>query len=508
MSLIIKKTHNNAAQNNAMQMSGFSLIELLLVVMVSAALVTVTIQLFDDFTERSVNRRAANEIVSLQNSAEEYVSANFTDLFLNEVPILNDVATITTADMIAEGFLPAGYDSRTSFRQNMRVMIRNVGTGFTNGDTIEVVTVSEDIAPGVNSGRGNERILDAARAGGPKIGVIVNTNIGAVCCVGNIQSVYGEWSVPLADYVAEFNRTDDPDRGYLAAYGRVSFTNTFNGDYLYRVAIPEQPQVNRMEADIDMNRNTINGVGVLTADSVSAGFDYDAVTNAWNPVAGSGNISVNGSNTGTGSFTPFALTIDQAINIDGNTTLGFRATGDPSCTIDAAGNVVGPANPAVDCDIVGGDFSITGDDTGATTNDLIAGGLNMVSGDLTNPGSLISNQTDIDVLGASKAIATNFETVDILNNATTDNFNAFDVDFSGSSVTFDTLQTGSANIQNSTINAGTLTVGNVLNLETADFGSVAVQGNMESSSGLNAPNVNASNNFIIGDLNTCTTGCP
>lgn len=520
--------------------AGFSLLELLLVIGVSSALTMVAIQVFNDFTERSINRRAGNHILKIQSSAEEFVAANFTDLWDNNIPATGDIDQIDLADLIGEGFLPEDYRSINVFRQNTRILIRNAGDGFTGGRTIEVLSVTEDTDDGVDRSWSNERIIDAARGAGPKVGVIVNTTTGPGCCAGNIQSLFGEWSVPLADFVAEFNYTNDPNRGYLASYGRVAFSQTFNGDYLYRVEIPGQPQVNQMETNLDMTQNVLNGVGVVTADNIGVGYSYDTATGAW-VGDNTASIEISGSNTGTGSFTPFALTVDQSISVTNRTSLGFRVLGDPSCLLTTqdnlpiagipAGSVIsvdGSANPATDCEIVGGDFLLRGDDTAAGSADLAANRVMVYATDFGAAGAPSSNVVAREIgfeslsafeyvaagdninnvaAGVTKNIEADFNIVTVNENASTDEFSAFDADFRGANFTADQLQTGSANIQGSNVEAANIVAGQIRNVETTNFGETRVENAISSTRGVNSNSLYASDQFFIGTRTRCDTGC-
>lgn len=487
------------------------MLELLLVIGIASVLVTGVIQIFNDFFERSINRRAGNHILKIQNSAEEFVAANFSDIWSTDVPNLGDITTFTVANLIAEGFLPDNYNPRNVFRQQSLILIRNIGTGFVGGQAVEVITVTQDEA-GNDRAFANDRIVDAAIAAGPRVGVISNVSLGAGCCAGNIQSLYNEWSVVLADFAAELNITNHPDRGYLASYGTVSFSDTFNTDHLYRVEITGQPQVNRMETNLNMDQHHLAGVGVVTADNVSVGYEYNTATNTWTDRDAT--LTVLGANTGTGSFTPFALTVDQALVNNGNAQLDFKVIGDPTCQINAAGNIIssdGSANPATDCEVVGGDFVLSGDGSGTTTNDLLLNTLTIRSPDFsTDPasaGNMVARRVDIDALGAPKNIEANFDDVSVLGNTTTSDFSAFEVEFRGPEVNVDQIQTGSANFVGSTVTTRNLIAGKVRNVATTNLQDTAIENAIENSRGLNAGSMNISDQFFIGDLDRCDSGC-
>jgi type II secretory pathway pseudopilin PulG len=498
------------------KIGGFSLLELLLVVGIAAFMMAVVVELFDNFAQRSQARRAGNHILTIQNSAEEYVAANFNALWDTLIPNLNDTAIVPIADLEDDGFLPVDYKTRNALRQESKILIRNLGNGFSGGRVIEVLSVTENTADGTDRSYANERIIDAAGAAGPKAGVIINATIGTNgCCAGRIQSMGGEWQVDLADFDSLLNHTVNSNRGYLAAYGRISFNDTFNLDYLYRTEIPAQPQINTMETNILMSGNEVQNVGVITADNVGIGYRFDPGSGSW--VDEDGNLEILGQSAGAGSLTPFALSVDQALEVNGETKLNFRAIGDTSCEINAAGSVIagGGINPATDCEIAGGDFVLAGDTTGATTDDLTINRLAVIA---RNPaatsdfrGVFIAREVNLRAFGGSegpnftfngdpggsKDIRANFEEVSVGADAFTDDFSAFDVELRGSNADFTRLQTGSANLEGSQVNSQNLIAGKITQPATTQLQNTNVEANIQSTRGVNASELRSTNQMFI-----------
>ena len=66
-----------------------------------------------------------------------------------------------------------------------------------------------------------------------------------------------------------------PREGALAALGRFDHAGVY-GDALYRVAIPGYAEGNRMEADLDMAGNAIEGAGTIEAASLEVETDLTA----------------------------------------------------------------------------------------------------------------------------------------------------------------------------------------------------------------------------------------
>lgn len=500
---------------------GFSLLELLLVIAITASLSLVIVQLFDDFAKKSVNRDVANHILRVQNAAEEYVAANFTDIWTNDIPNLNDIVELDiVADLVADGFLPNGFRRQNGFRQELVIFARNVGAS-SGGDTIEVLTVGEDPAAGSRA-FANERLLDAALAGGSRVGRTDNA-------AGTIRSEFGEWQVDLADFTPLFTYTGDNQNGYIAAYARVFASNSFNDQYLYRVGIAGRPDLNQMEIDLDMDQNAINAAGVVTVDSMAVGYNNYDPTNA-NPWAGAntavGNIEIRAQNGGAGNFTPFALSIDQSIEVQGAADVGFRVTDaavGAGCRIDAGGNVVANAGfpPATSCQVEGGDLVLREMDA-VGPSDLSIGQMNVVSTDglATTPATVnvgIASVTDIN----GPNYTANFNTVTVNGATNTGDFNTFVLNAGATSGgptvpidVFDTqqLQTAGANWSGNTlIGADTLLVGDLTsNGQISNVGGLTVDGNMTTTGGLDSRTITATENLFIGNTTGCNAanGCP
>jgi prepilin-type N-terminal cleavage/methylation domain-containing protein len=497
------------------QEHGFSLFELLLVVAISAVLIMTTIQTFDFFTKREVNVLAAQHILQVQNAGEEYVSANFTDILTNDVPAVGDVARINTNVLAAAGFLPVGFDNANAFKQLTTLFVRNAGTNFTGGATLEVITVSENRAAQDNAFPA-QRVVDAATSAGSKVGVVVDLDTGANCCENAIQSYNGSWSLPLtvltvdADIPPAWTAVAArPQRGYLAAYGRIAFSNTFNGDYLYRVAIDGQPELNRMETNIDMANNDINGVGVAAADNLTVGYAYDPATGLYSDRvvggAGTGNFLIQGRRTGTGNFTPFALSVDNALQAeDGTSTFGFRNV-PGACEVDAAGNVVvGNSTACAGGDLVMNNGSLQlnrltlGSGIASGTTPSFFGARNMtVNGDINNANRNFTANFDDGDPNTFDDVTVNFTT-------TTNDLTAFTMDTSAAG-TFDTpnLQASGARFQNN-VTAEKVVIGEATNIGTLQTtGNSRVEGDLESSGNLNARNIIASETMLIRNMNSC-----
>jgi type II secretory pathway pseudopilin PulG len=434
---------NKVNQYNA----GFSLLELLLAVGIMAGLTTGAASLFDQWAKNTVNRKVATEMQKVQDAAEVYVEFNFEDILNVDVPNVGNVAEIDINDVSDAGFLSTGFRSINSFNQEMRIIVRHVADDGVNGNVLEVLTVGDNKS-GFNSRVPSKRLFDSATTGGPDLGVISALDMGSNCCVGNIQSVYGTWSVSLSDFSTIYGTTpDNDDGGYMAAYGRVSVVSEADQPYLYRVQVPGQQHLNRMSANLDMNGNNILNGGVIVSDSVSAlngtflGEETNNIESEY-VLSVQDNLDINqnmevladGSNKGE-IYIRGDDTVDNDFVVHGTlktyTDGGSVVHGAPS---DASGNV-SSSNLSVE--------NLTEMSSGVF-GDMNLGGGNLTTGNIYGSGVISEGDVAVTTLQSSQA-----ESIGDINSATA---------FAGAT----TFVSGTANITGSLKSAGSIsTEGNV-----------------------------------------------
>lgn len=438
--------------------NGLSLLEVLLAITVMTVIMTGIAQIFDDWFKRSINQKVATEMLDLQDAAEQFVKLNHERMRTVEVPDVGDVNEVDIADLIDGGFLSPDYRARNSFGQGLRVLIRNVNDTTVGGVAIEVVTVGDDINGDNRMVDG--RLFDAALAGGPKLGLVSDMNLGPNCCNGNIQSALGEWSVDLSDFSSLYNRTPDINHGgYMAAYGRVSLNDDIDERYLYRVEIDGRDHLNRMMTNMDMNQQDIINAGTVVSDSMNV----------------SGDATLNGNQT-NGFSSPYVLSVGN--NFEGS-NLAITRKGDAK-----------------------GDLIVQGDDDNATYDLDVSGNFALPSG----TGSVITSGATVNIVQNMGSAA-----FDVMN-ARGGSFNA------GSLVAIESQVQGDVQttfLQTSSADVATLTAANavtaVTNVTSAD---TSIQGNLDSNNNLavqGAANINGAlgvEAVSIRTLSSCGSGCP
>lgn len=421
--------------------SGFTLLELMLSIVLLSVLMAGIYTIFNDWSARAVNRVAATDMLRFQNAAEDYVAANF-DAIKDDSP--NAFVEIALTDLTGNGFLPPGFQATNVFKQRMRVFRRNMpipkidasgnavidpNTG--NPETIvttEVLTLSDNPVTGEITRIHDQRLMDAAYAGGPRMGVVSSAVIAGKNFSTLVASPFSGWQLDLSDLnAAGYNASPNvADGGYLAVYGLVNTEAAEpNSDYLYRVAVTNRPELNRMETDLRMNGNRLENVGTVVADKVSV----------------TGNAAFRGVAQGSSSATAQAMTIEQALRVEGTgesrvnmkSQTPLLADGTDPCpfTNDGSGNRSVPGG----CQISGGELQVIS----------TAGDATLRAQQLNTSGNIVTDITDVTGTTTMDGIST-FEAVTADSMEATGTLLSPTVNISGSTVTTEEVQTATMDV--------------------------------------------------------------
>jgi hypothetical protein len=270
-------------------------------------------------------------------------------------PVTLSVATVQAANV----GLPSNFSTTNPFNQTWTAKVLQPTAG-----TLQVLAY----------GSGGNVIKDQelgqiARAAGGSGGFIPTNNSGAYA--GGPATAYGTfggWKIATASYAVGSGG---------APATLLTFTNgALSSNYLYRNAVPGQPQLNEMNTALGMNGNNITNVGQLQANAgngvqIGSSYYYGDGTNS--AIRQNGALFVQNQagtaaapiNSGTASITGDVDATGNA-NVNGNVTAGgsvqgsyLYSTGDAQVdgNINANGNVSaggylivqGAASPGESC---------------------------------------------------------------------------------------------------------------------------------------------------------------
>jgi prepilin-type N-terminal cleavage/methylation domain-containing protein len=245
----LRLSHNSSRSRRR----GFTLIELVLALgIMSAALVGIASAIAEN--QQTVRDIAtAKHMRVVMDAARSYISANAGTIVANTTINMNTLRT--------QGFLPAGIQDTNPFGQTYRLLIRPVtvaGRPFIDGLVITT----------------GGRPIELSRL--PRVAAVIGADGGFVSNIApynaaNITGVFGGWSSTIATW--NFGGAGNtPAVGYLA--GTISFNSFQINDYLYRVAVPGLPELNRMSTNLDMGANDINNAqNVNVNNNITVGGD-------------------------------------------------------------------------------------------------------------------------------------------------------------------------------------------------------------------------------------------
>lgn len=204
------------------------------------------------FETRALEKRgqlAAVQLAVLAEAAGAYAHSRFPALLAQAQGGPSEIAL---AALKAAGSLTAEFSETDALGRGYRVLMLAAGP-----DAFDLLA-TETVEPG-DTVRPAAALLEAP---GPRIGLAGPSRLTGP----TVDADVGAFQAAFAGA---------PREGALAALGRFDHGSVY-GDALYRVAIPGFAGANRMEADLDMAGNAIEGAGTVEAASLEVERDLEA----------------------------------------------------------------------------------------------------------------------------------------------------------------------------------------------------------------------------------------
>lgn len=279
--------------------------------------------------------------------------------------------TISLATLQAAGYLPASFAATNPFGQTWQAQVLQPTAG-------QLQTIVE--ATGGSAITDTAQLTGAAAQVGAEGGFVPYADQGGDASMQPTVAAgaYGAWKINLSG-----SGFTNPGSGHPVSL--LAFTNLqTNANYLYRVQIPGQPQLNAMQTDLSMTgsngvKNNLTGANVISAQSLAALNDgtqaVPSVTMAngkvvsWHQVGAGGVLGLVGDN-------------GQAVYLESNNgtfSLVNSALGANLMTVDQSGNVVAAGSGAF-----GG--NVTAGGNGAFGGSVTAAGVGTFGGSVTTAG--------------------------------------------------------------------------------------------------------------------------
>lgn len=197
--------------------------------------------------EARTTTATAGELRQISAAAKEYVQNNYSSI--EEYTTPTSALTVSMSGLIQDGDLSPSIASTNPFGQTWKIEILQPKPGQLQTLVLSVggSKIPESQAPGIAAQTGQEG------------GFIPYQGQYGTLPSSIAQGAYGHWQLSLAGY-------SDPGPGHLAAL--LAFNDgTLESDYLYRVAVPGQPQLNTMQTALNMGNNSITSANNVSAQS-------------------------------------------------------------------------------------------------------------------------------------------------------------------------------------------------------------------------------------------------
>jgi len=199
---------------------------------------------------------AATQLKALGPAVDAYVKSNYAVIEATATPTNAYILPIAT--LIAQNYLPANFNATNPYGQTYTLYVLQPTAGsllslvLGSGGTVYTGTqfqkhMADIVIPG------------AAAMAGAAGGFVTTADVPGYV-YGMVRGSYGGWQIDLTP-------TNIPNPGPLhLAYMQYFNQGTLASDYLYRFAIPGQPQLNEMFTDLNMGNNNVNNANNIAAN--------------------------------------------------------------------------------------------------------------------------------------------------------------------------------------------------------------------------------------------------
>ncbi|WP_081577652.1 shufflon system plasmid conjugative transfer pilus tip adhesin PilV [Acidithiobacillus thiooxidans] len=225
-------------------------IAVLFAVIISALAVPAVYTAMSSQQQQELSTAAAIQMARVEKAAEAYITANSGAI--ESVATGSSPAVITVPMLESTGYLPNGFTSVNPFGQTWEVQVLQPTSG-----NLQALVVSY----GGNSVKAKVagQVAQIAGASGGVIGGGSGEYAVPGCTGGEACGAYDGWSVTTSGY-------QNIQPGHFAAL--LAYSNgQLQSDYLYRVAVPGQPQLNTMQTNLNMGTNSVNNADEVNAQS-------------------------------------------------------------------------------------------------------------------------------------------------------------------------------------------------------------------------------------------------
>ena len=217
---------------------------LIIMMMLLPSLASLWVQGSDEMAKR----QAADQLAIVSKAAAGYVRKHQATLLTQTTATSGP--TIITSDLILENFLPGGFAGRNVWGQIYQIYFRQPSLNAIQA--VVLTTGGQGANPSVPRFASALVPSAAAMVGGS--GGFIPTGDMPGQSSNTLQGAFGGWVLDLASV-----GIPSPGAAHLGALSNFD-SSSLGQDFLYRVAVPGHPELNQMQADIDMTDHSIRNL--------------------------------------------------------------------------------------------------------------------------------------------------------------------------------------------------------------------------------------------------------
>ena len=225
---------------------GVGLADMTLAMVVMVVVIDGAVRFGADLIARNAVALTAGQLSRLADDVEAWAAAEYTTLQPRVDALANRTEELSWSVLIAAGDVSQDSVPATALRQTVRVFLHAPNVG-----NLYVVLLTESPGGGV--------VSHVPRPDGSA------QLVGRVDVHASNELRGWDFSYDLSDIIAA---TGDDFRGELGGIRQVS-DEIHVSPYLHRIAVPGRPELNRLEAPLDMNGNDIVDAGRVEAADVA-----------------------------------------------------------------------------------------------------------------------------------------------------------------------------------------------------------------------------------------------
>ena len=285
------RSNSNQGENRKEREAGFTLIEVLGALLVASLMLALLAGLAQRGSVWMEQASVAAHLAEVAEGFEAYAKTREAELLSQATA--SSGPSVTTDDLVREGFLPQGFLATNLWNQGYELHVRRItlsppededsGEGGEEDGTLSRLALLVLTFGGRGSAYDadnttffNVHVPGAAARAGAHAGFIPGSARDGADST-HLVSGQGSYVLPLADLGIA-----SPGPGHLGAYmvlGAQEESDT--GNFLHRVAVPGLPELNQMETVLDMTGNGIVNTGFVRLD------EHNLVAGS-SPLAGEG----------------------------------------------------------------------------------------------------------------------------------------------------------------------------------------------------------------------------